>query len=213
MSATVAAALKKIAVALLTDKKALKTVGGIVLGVLIIIIMPLVAVVGIWSGGIEIDTGQLQSMVVDDLSAEEQAKLQAVEDTMVAIEDAMVAAGFPARVKEAQVLYVLALSDFADDNGFVEKLVGCFTEEQTDAQLISAVNAAFGTSLAPEDFTQVMQAIRAVYIDTSHYTDPATKNNLDLVQWAIAAVNAAFSTKLSAEDYSRIMGQIRAGTS
>ena len=37
MSATVAAALKKIAVALLTDKKALKTVGGIVLGVLVIL--------------------------------------------------------------------------------------------------------------------------------------------------------------------------------
>lgn len=31
MSATVAAALKKIAVAILTDKKALKTVGGIIL--------------------------------------------------------------------------------------------------------------------------------------------------------------------------------------
>ena len=192
MSATVAAALKKIAVALLTDKKALKTVGGIVLGVLIIVIMPIVAVVSIFNGSIEIDTDRLQTMVVENLSAEEQAKLQAVEDTMYSIEDAMVAAGFPARVKEAQVLYVLALSDFADDNGFVEKLVGCFTEEQTDAQLISAVNAAFGTSLALEDFTQVMQAIRAVYIDTSHYTDPSSKNNLDLVQWAIAAEKAGW---------------------
>ena len=56
MSATVAAALKKIAVALLTDKKALKTIGGIVLGVLIIIIMPIVAVVSLFNGGIEIDT-------------------------------------------------------------------------------------------------------------------------------------------------------------
>ena len=37
MSATVAAALKKIAVALLTDKKALKTIGGIVLGVLTLV--------------------------------------------------------------------------------------------------------------------------------------------------------------------------------
>ena len=167
-------------------------IGGIVLGVLIIIIMPIVAVVSLFNGGIEIDTDRLQTMVVENLSAEEQAKLQAVEDTMYAIEDAMLAAGFPARVKEAQVLYVLALSDFADDNGFVEKLVGCFTAEQTDAQLISAVNSAFGTSLAPEDFTQVMQAIRAVYIDTSHYTDPSTKNNLDLVQWAIAAEKAGW---------------------
>ena len=89
MSATVAAALKKIAFALLTDKKALKTVGGIVLGVLIIIIMPIVAVVSIFNGGIEIDTDRLQTMVVENLSAEEQAKLQAVEDTMYAIEDAI----------------------------------------------------------------------------------------------------------------------------
>ena len=81
MSATVAAALKKIAVALLTDKKALKTIGGIVLGVLIIIIMPIVAVVSLFNGGIEIDTDRLQTMVVENLSAEEQAKLQAVEDT------------------------------------------------------------------------------------------------------------------------------------
>lgn len=36
MSATVGAALKKIAAALLTDKQVLKTLGGIVLGILII---------------------------------------------------------------------------------------------------------------------------------------------------------------------------------
>ena len=160
MSATVAAALKKIAVALLTDKKALKTVGGIVLGVLIIIIMPIVAVVSILGGGIEIDTGQLQTMVVDDLSAEEQAKLQAVEDTMVAIEDAMVAAGFPARVKEAQVLYILALYDHSKADGFVDKLVGCFADDQTDEQLIAAVNAAFGTELSAEDYGRIMDQIR-----------------------------------------------------
>ena len=44
MSATVAAALKKIAVALLTDKRVLKVIGGIVLGIIIIIIMPIVAI-------------------------------------------------------------------------------------------------------------------------------------------------------------------------
>ena len=39
MSATVAAALKKIAVAILTDNKLRKTVLGIVLGIIIIIVM------------------------------------------------------------------------------------------------------------------------------------------------------------------------------
>ena len=184
MSATVAAALKKIAVALLTDKKALKTVGGIVLGVLIIIIMPIVAVVSIFNGGIEIDTDRLQTMVVENLSAEEQAKLQAVEDTMYAIEDAMVAAGFPARVKEAQVLYTLALYDYAQADDFVDKLIGCFTEEQTDEQLIAAVNAAFGTELKTEDYSKIMNSIRAKAINVSKFVDPETKNNVDLAEWA-----------------------------
>lgn len=60
MSATVAAALKKAAVYIPTDKKALKTVLGIVLGVIIIIIMPILAVLGIFNGNIEIDTDRLQ---------------------------------------------------------------------------------------------------------------------------------------------------------
>lgn len=185
MSATVAAALKKIAVAILTNPKVLKTIGGIVLGIIIIIIMPIVAVVSIFNGDINIDTDRLQTMVVENLSAEEKAKLQFVENTMYAIEDEMTAAGFDdQRVKEAQVLYVLALSDYAAEDGFVSKLVGCFTQGQSDAQLIAAVNAAFGTDLSADDFSKVMNSIRAVYISTSGYVDPYSKNNFDLVEWA-----------------------------
>lgn len=187
MSATVAAALKKIAVYILTDKKALKTVFGIVIGIIIIIIMPIVAIVSIFNGNIEIDTDRLQTMVVENLSAEEQAKLQFVEDTMYGIETAMKDAGHTGRIKEAQVLYVLALSDKAHESDFISKLVGCFTVEQTDEQLIAAVNSAFGTQLTVEDFGKVMGNIRSLYIDTSDYVDPTTKNNLDLVKWAVHA--------------------------
>lgn len=187
MSATVAAALKKIAVSLLTNPKVLKTVLGIVLGIIIIIIMPIVAIISIFNGNIEIDTDRLQTMVVENLSAEEQAKLQFVEDTMYGIDTAMKNAGFSGRTKDAQVLYVLALSDKAHESDFISKLVGCFTVEQTDEQLIAAVNSAFGTQLTAEDFANVMKNIRAMTIDISDYTDPATKNNLDLVKWAVHA--------------------------
>lgn len=185
MSATVAAALKKIAVAILTDKKARKVVLGIILGILIILVMPLAAIIAIFNGDINIDANRLQTLVVQNMSAEEQARLQRVEDLMYEIEDKMTEAGFDKqRVKEAQVLYVLALSDFSEEAGFVDKLVGCFAEGQTDAELIAAVNAAFGTNLSVDEFTKVMSAIRAVYISTAGYIDPSTKNNLDLVQWA-----------------------------
>lgn len=104
---------------------------------------------------------------------------------MYAIENEMKAAGFTAeKAKEAQVLYVLALSDYAEQTDFVSKLVGCFAEEQTDEQLISAVNAAFGTTLNAGDFTKVMTAIRVKAINTSGFTDPDTKNAHDLAEWA-----------------------------
>ena len=104
---------------------------------------------------------------------------------MYAIETAMTEKGFTAeKAKEAQVLYVLALSDYAEQTDFVSKLAGCFAEEQTDEQLISAVNTAFGTELKTEDFTKVMTAIRAKAINTSGFTDPDTKNAHDLVEWA-----------------------------
>lgn len=184
MIATVGAALKKIAVMLLTNPKVLKTIGGILLGIIIIIVMPIVAVVSIFNGSIEIDTARLQQMVVENLSAEEQSKLQAVEDTMLALESDMQAAGHTARIKEAQVLYILALSEYADEPNFVSKLVGCFSANQTDEQLIAAVNSAFGTQISADDFQKVMDGIRAVYVDISGYYDPSVKNNLDLVEWA-----------------------------
>ena len=188
MSASVAAFLKQIAASLLTNKKVLKFIGGVILGVIIIVCIPIYTVVGIFSGDITIDIDRFQELLEQNMSAEDEAMLRQVEQTMIAIEDTMTAAGYPAqRVTEAQVLYVLALSDYASQPGFVEKLTGCFTPEQTDANLISSVNAAFGTNLLTLDFTNIMETIRAVYIDISSYTDPATKNNLDLVQWAIWA--------------------------
>lgn len=187
MSATVAAALKKLAVYILTDKKALKVVGGIVLGIIIIIIMPIVAVVSIFNGAIKLDTDRFQQMVIENLSAEEQTNLQFIEDTMYTIEDEMKDAGYTGRVKEAQVLYILALSDKAHESDFVSNLVGCFSADQDDEQLIGAVNSTFGTDIKTDDFGNAMGSIRAVYIDTSDYTDPKTKNNLDLAKWALDA--------------------------
>lgn len=181
----VAAVAKKVIVYILTDEKALKVVLGIVLGIIIIILLPLGVILGVLNGDVEIDADRMQEMIVQNLSAEEQAMLQGIEDTMYGIEDGMTEAGYGnQRVTEAQVLYVLALSSHSAEDGFVDKLVGCFAQDQTDEQLISAVNSAFGTSITAQDFSNVMSNIRNAYIDTSDYTDPNTKNNLDLVKWA-----------------------------
>ena len=173
----VAAVAKKVIVYILTDKKALKTVLGIVLGIIIILLLPLGVIIGVLNGDVEIDPDRMQELIVQNLSTEEQAMLQGIEDTMYGIEDGMTNAGYSGtRVTEAQVLYVLALSSYSSEDGFVDKLVGCFTQDQSDEQLISAVNSAFGTSITTQDFSNVMSNIRNAYIDTSNYTDPKEDN-------------------------------------
>lgn len=177
MSATVGAALKKIATYILTDKKALKTVG-IILGiVIVIIIMPIIAILGLFNGTIDIDTGRLHQMIQNNQSA--------MAENWAKVETAMTNAGYDSmRIQEAQTLYVFALYDHIDENGFVTKFVGCFAAEQTDAELIANINSAFGTNIVVQDFTNTMAGTRNAYINTSNYVDPATKNNLDLVKWS-----------------------------
>ena len=177
MSATVAAALKKIAVALFTNPKVLKTVLGIVLGIIIIIIMPIIAILGIFGGSVEIDTGRLHEMIA------EQQTITA--ERWMEVENAMKSAGYDSlRIQEAKALFVYVLYEYSEAADFTDKLVGCFEENQTDDELIDAVNSAFSTQLTAEDFGKVMGNIRAAATDTSAYTDPTAKNNLDHVKWA-----------------------------
>ena len=161
MSATVAAALKKLSAVVLSDKNNLKTAVGIIIGIIVIIVMPIAAVLSIFSGDMHIDTDRLQQMITESLTSEEEDNLKFIEDTMLTLDEKMTDAGFPDRVKEAQVLYVLALSDYSREDGFTDKLVGCFAADQTDEQLISAVNEAFGTDIKSEDVIKVMNDIRA----------------------------------------------------
>lgn len=190
MGAAVGAALKKILVSILTEPKVLKNILFALLVLVVAMIMPTVMVVMLFSGEFTVDTASLQTYVEANLSAADIQLLTSVENTMDAIETAMIDAELGSEVRSAQVLYVMALSDYAGQSGFVSRLVSCFSADQTDSQLIASVNAEFGTSISVQDFSNVMRNIRSRQINTSKYTDPGTKNNLDLVQWAIAAYEA-----------------------
>ena len=192
MTGTIGAAIKKIAVLLLSDQRIWKRVVIAVLVIIVALFLPAVAVVGIFSGSIQVDVQSLEQTILSALSPEEIQMLNAIENTMAEIEAAMTEAEMPSRVIEAQVLYILALTDQAEQPGFVNSLVGCFAEGQTDTQLIRTVNRVFGTEIEVEEFTNVVKNLRTHYIDTSAYVDPSTKNNLDLAQWAITAEKAGW---------------------
>lgn len=185
VGATIAAALKKIAVYVLSNKKGRKIVCGIVLGIVVIVVMPIAVVLSIFSGGIDINTDGLHEMM--------STQQEAVDDVWSSIEQELTDAGYTTlRIKEAEVLCAYMLYDKAAEDGFSDKLIGCFAPEQTDEAFIAAVNEAFGTDFAVNEFTDIMQSIRRSYIACDDYTDPDTKNNLDLVKWALHAHQAGW---------------------
>lgn len=188
MSATVAAALKKIAIAILTEPKVLKKVCGIVLGVLFLILLPFFVLAGFSNGEIVMDMDRLQDLTIQNMSEQKLEMMQHMQAVTDSIASEMSAAGYSRlRITEAQVLCFAMLMEESYEDGFVTKLANCFAGDPTDAQVVANVNATFGTSISAQEFTSMLSGVRATYIDVSDYTGSGTKNNLDLVRWAIDA--------------------------
>ena len=158
MAAPIIPILKKLAVALVTDKKFRNRVFGIILGILIIIMLPVMAVVGVFS-----ELGNINTSEMEQILSEYEATASTVATE---IEEEMTVQGFTAlKIEEAQTLYAFALYDYGAEEGFVEKLVGCYSlEEQTDEELITKVNETFGTEYTADEYTSLMQEIRDTHV-------------------------------------------------
>ena len=87
MSITVGAALKKIAVALFTNPKVIKTVGGVVIGIVLILALPIIVVVSFFNGDIEFDTASLNQSIQTQLMVEHKEDLENINKTMEKIEE------------------------------------------------------------------------------------------------------------------------------
>lgn len=179
MSATIGAALKKIAVALLTDKKVIKTIGSTIIGIIIIVVMPIVAVVSIFNGSMDIDTDKLNQSIQENISAEQMENLQLINDTMTEVEKQLDKKELSDCNTQAEVIYLFSLSDKSEDKDFVKSFVSCFKKNQSDEDLIKAVNQKFGTEIKYDEFQKMMQSIKGAEISTAALTDKTTKNNLD----------------------------------
>lgn len=153
MAAPIIPILKKVAVAIVSDKKGRKWLLGVILGITFIILMPIIALLGIFSGGLDLNLDGIYDKI-----NEQQAKMEIVAQD---IEDEMLNAGYTqVEVQEAQTLYLFALHDEAEEDGFVLRLVGCFEADQTDEELVQNVNTEFGKEITTEDFQNAVQEFR-----------------------------------------------------
>ena len=180
MSATFGAALKKIAMAVLSDSRKLKKIGIGALSIFVGLLMPLAAVIGVFSGKIEITEEDIDRAMSD----EEQEKYRRMDEVYNEINTKMTSAGFAPRIDEARVLYVMSLTDYMYDDTLPDRLVGCFAVGQTDEELVTRVNSEFGTQIQLEDYLKVIEDLRKMTINPYIFTDTNTKNNVDLVAFA-----------------------------
>lgn len=181
-----AATVAKITSAVANDKNARKVIGTIIGSVIGLLLIPLIAYMGIIGNmdSIEIDTNQVQQSIVQNMSAEEKAKLQHIEDVMTDISKECSKRKLKSIVgKKAQAVYACAFYDVEkSDNDFISKLVDCFEQAKDDNELLNMLNSAFGTNISAEDFSHLMSVISNTVIDID--LSNTDKNNLDLVKWA-----------------------------
>lgn len=181
-----AATVAKITSAVASDKNARKVIGIIIGSVIGLLLIPLIVYMGIIGNmdSIEIDTNQVQQSIVQNMSAEEKAKLQHIEDVMTGISKECSKRKLKSIVgKKAQAVYACAFYDVEkSDNDFISKLVDCFEQAKDDNELLNMLNSAFGTNISAEDFSHLMSVISNTVIDID--LSNTDKNNLDLVKWA-----------------------------
>lgn len=181
-----AATVAKITSAVASDKNARKVIGIIIGSVIGLLLIPLIVYMGIIGNmdSIEIDTNQVQQSIVQNMSAEEKAKLQHIEDVMTGISKECSKRKLKSIVgKKAQAVYACAFYDIEkSDNDFISKLVDCFEQAKDDNELLNMLNSAFGTNISAEDFSHLMSVISNTVIDID--LSNTDKNNLDLVKWA-----------------------------
>ena len=149
LSAAAAAALKKVAVAAATDKKVAKTIGGIVLGVIFILIIPVLAIIAIFQSGAQMDLAAMTAQTQNE-------QLAYFESVMLAIEDEISAQGLQVDPLKAQMVYLCALQGREREEGFYTDFISCFAEGQDPYE---SINEAFGIAFSADDIEKIEQLI------------------------------------------------------
>lgn len=190
MSTAVAAALKKIAAYILSDKelrgKLFVIIGSIVCGFLGLLCLPVVAIVSL--GNMEFEPPEIdksmfnEAAFIQNLSSDQQIKLTNLQNQGQAIEDAMTAAEVRNQTIKAQLIYLSFFDNVQNFN--VQSYADLFKKSTDDKALIEALNSTYGLKIDYNEFmksyTWVMNATMNQYM----FADSKSKNASDLAAWA-----------------------------
>lgn len=173
--AAIGAALKKIAVVILSNPKSWKTICGIILGIVIIVISPFAAVLGLMSGDIKIDNDRLSQLVAENLTEAENSRLQMMNDTMTEVEKRLDEQELYDYKIHAEVLYAVFLVDKSQEENFIPDFVKCFKKDSSTESIVNEVSKRFGVDIKAEEVEKMVTSINgARLIDEASKTESSS---------------------------------------
>lgn len=204
MSATVAAAVKKIAIYILGDEhkrgKLFVAVGSIIAGFLGLMFLPIAVISSIGSMNIEqpdVDKNLFtESALFESLDSEQQAEITNIQNQGQAIEDAMTNAGVRDQTIKAQLIYMSYFDEVQNFNA--ESYANLFAVAPNDSDLIAAINSTYGLEIDYDEFVRTYTFVMNSTINAFMFTDTGTKNCADLAAWADNAYISGWGYKSGA---------------
>lgn len=221
MSATVAVALKKVAIYILGDEKKrgklFVLIGSIAAGSLGLMCL-LVAVLSSM-GSMEIEQPEINAEMFSDsslfesLDSEQQAKITEIQNSGQEIEDAMRGAGVRSQTIKAQLIYMSYFDDVQNFNA--QSYANLFAVAPNDSDLIAAINSTYGLEIGYDEFMRTYTWVMNSTINGYMFSDESTKNCADLATWAENAYVSGWGFKQGAignrDDVDRIRYADNAG--
>lgn len=164
--------LKKIGLTAATNKKGRKIIVGIIFGTLFMLSTPAMVLLGLFSGSMNIQTGDIQDVVSERKANAEVITAQIAEE--------MLESGYELKtIKEAQTVYAYILFEYGEEDGVIQRLVACFGAEYTDEILSERINAEFNTRISAEELSAVLSDIRKEF-EKEEETENEDKRNADV---------------------------------
>lgn len=190
MSTAVAAALKKIAAFILSDKelrgKTFVIIGSIIAVLLGLMCLPAVVLVSL--GNMEFEPPEIdkslfnEAAFIENLSDEQQAQLVNLQNQGQAIESAMVNADCKNQAIKAQLIY---LSFFEGVQNFnVDSYANIFKNSPDDKAIIDTLNSTYGLKIDYSEFMKSYTWVMNATINGYMFEDSKSKNAADLAAWA-----------------------------
>lgn len=169
-----------------TRDKVLIIIGSTVVGFLLLLAAPIIALYTI--GNVDIEPPEIdrntfnESAFIEQLSPEQQERMSEIQSAGDAIEAELTALGISDQNIKAQLIY---MSYFDDVEGFNANFYAhLFYSAPNDEILIDSINQNYGLSIDYNEFMRTYTFVMNSTIDPHMFTDSATKKAADLAAWA-----------------------------